>query len=96
MTIDDNLLEKLEKLSSLEIKKEDRENTKKQLNDIVSFVEILDEINLSSQKATFTTLKGGTALREDEPKLNTEVIEIIMKNAPKSENNFFVVPKIIE
>jgi len=34
--------------------------------------------------------------REDIPVSNPEIIEDILKHAPKSEGGFFVVPKIIE
>ena len=48
MQIDDTLLNKLEKLSALQISDEKREEVKKQLSEIVSFVDILNELDLSS------------------------------------------------
>lgn len=44
MQIDDTLLNKLEKLSALQINDEKREEIKKQLSEIVSFVDILNEL----------------------------------------------------
>lgn len=96
MIIDNALLTKLEKLSSLKISDEKRESVINQLSEIVSFVENLNELNLQSEEATFTTLTGGTPLREDVPHVNQDIISTILKNAPQSENGFFVVPKIIE
>ena len=96
MQIDDKLLSKLEKLSALKIDDNKREEAIAELSKIVGFVEILNELDLSDEKATFTTLKGGTPFREDTPSVNEEVIESILENAPKSENRYFVVPKIIE
>lgn len=96
MHIDDALLQKLEKLSSLKISDEKREGVINQLSEIVAFVENLNELNLESEEATFTTLAGGTPFREDVPSVNPAIIKTILNHAPQSESGFFVVPKIIE
>ena len=94
MKIDNELLQKLERLSSLKISDEKREGVINQLSEIVSFVENLNELNLEGEEATFTTLS--TPFREDTPNVNNDIIKTILKHAPQSENGFFVVPKIIE
>jgi len=96
MHIDDALLQKLEKLSSLKISDEKREGVINQLSEIVAFVENLNELNLETEEATFTTLAGGTPFREDVPSVNPSIIKTILNHAPQSESGFFVVPKIIE
>ncbi len=96
MKIDNDLLKKLEKLSSLEIASDKRDSMINQLSEIVEFIENLNELNLDKEEATFTTVKGGTPMREDIPNVNTKIIKTILANAPKSENGSFVVPKIIE
>lgn len=95
MIVDDDLLKKLEKLSAFKISENKRQEIKTQLNEIVNFVEILNELDLDDIEATVNIAKGGTPFREDKPKEN-DTIEIILENAPKAENGFFVVPKIIE
>jgi aspartyl-tRNA(Asn)/glutamyl-tRNA(Gln) amidotransferase subunit C len=96
MTVDDKLIEKLAKLSSLEIEDSKKENLKSELADIINFVENLNEIDVSSIEATFNTVEGGTALREDVSKQDLELSNHILKHAPKSEDGYFIVPKIIE
>lgn len=96
MKINEALLQKLESLSALEIDASKRIEMIAQLSEIVSFVENLNELDLQNEEATFTTVPGGTPLREDIASVNKEVIDTIFKHAPKSENGFFVVPKIIE
>lgn len=96
MTVDDNLIAKLSKLSSLEIDDSRKENLKAELADIINFVENLNEIDVSSIEATFNTVEGGTPLREDVSKQDLELSNHILDNAPKSEDGYFVVPKIIE
>ena len=96
MQIDDTLLSKLEKLSALKIDDNKREEAIAELTKIVSFVEILNELDLTNETASFTTLKGGTPFRDDVPSINEEIIKTILEHAPKSENTYFTVPKIIE
>ena len=95
MIIDEIILNKLEKLSALKIPQNKRDEIKNQLNNIVNFVEILNELNLDDTQVAITTLKGGTPFREDTPK-KSDVVDIIIKHAPDSDGNYFVVPKIIE
>lgn len=96
MTVDDKLIEKLAKLSSLEISDERKESLKSELGDIINFVENLNEIDVSNIEATFSTIEGGTPLREDVPVQDLERAKAILANAPKSEDGYFIVPKIIE
>ncbi|WP_314988842.1 Asp-tRNA(Asn)/Glu-tRNA(Gln) amidotransferase subunit GatC [uncultured Campylobacter sp.] len=95
MQIDDTLLAKLEKLSSLKIGEEKRKEIENQLSEILNFVDILDELDLSDVGAVVSSIDGGTPLRED-VSVSSDVIEMILKNAPMSSEHFFVVPKIIE
>ena len=96
MEVDNALIDKLAKLSSLEIEDSRKESLKEELGDIINFVENLNEIDVSHIEATFTTIEGGTPLREDVASQDLEVSEHILKHAPKSEDGYFIVPKIIE
>ena len=95
MQIDDTLLTKLEKLSSLKVESDKRMEIEGQLSEILSFAGILDELDLSASQAVVSSREGGTPLRED-VSVSSDVIETILKNAPMSSKHFFVVPKIIE
>ncbi len=96
MNIDDQLLERLSKLSSLTIDESKKESLKSELSDIVNFVENLNEVDVEGISATFSTIEGGTALREDVTSQDLELSKHILDHAPKSEDGSFVVPKIIE
>jgi aspartyl/glutamyl-tRNA(asn/gln) amidotransferase, C subunit len=95
MQIDDTLLTKLEKLSSLKVESDKRREIEDQLSEILSFAGILDELDLSASQAVVSSREGGTPLRED-VSVSSDVIETVLKNAPMSSEHFFVVPKIIE
>ncbi|WP_038816307.1 Asp-tRNA(Asn)/Glu-tRNA(Gln) amidotransferase subunit GatC [Campylobacter jejuni] len=94
MQIDEKLLSKLEKLSALQIT-ENRNETIVQLSEIVNFVEKLNELDLDSQEIAVSTIKGGVPLRVDEIR-NSQVVDQVLDCAPKKQEHFFIVPKIIE
>ncbi|MDX2323230.1 Asp-tRNA(Asn)/Glu-tRNA(Gln) amidotransferase subunit GatC [Campylobacter hepaticus] len=94
MQIDEKLLSRLEKLSALQII-ENREEIILELNEIVSFVENLNELDLNSQEVAINAIKGETPLRTDKIKAN-QVIDQILNCAPQTQEHFFIVPKIIE
>ncbi len=96
MKIDNTVLEKLEKLSHLRVDESKKDEIVEQLTEIVSYVENLAELDTSSLDASFSTLKGGTPMREDIPQSDPAVPESILSNAPQSDDDFFIVPAIIE
>ena len=96
MIIDNTVLEKLEKLSMLKIEDEKKEELATQLTEILSYVENLSELNTDELDANFSTLEGGTPLREDSPKTQANIAQHIFSHTSHAENDFFIVPKIIE
>jgi aspartyl-tRNA(Asn)/glutamyl-tRNA(Gln) amidotransferase subunit C len=96
MKFDDAMLQRLEKLSMLKIEDAKREEMVRELEKIVGFVEILGELDTENLDPSYSTLAGGTPMREDKPDENPEVREIILENAPESKEDYFVVPSIIE
>jgi len=96
MQIDDTVLAKLEKLSHLRIDESKKEEVKEQLSGILSYIDNLNELDTESLSTSFSTLEGGTPLRVDSPREVNEIAKDILKNAPQSRDDFFIVPAIIE
>ena len=96
MQVNEQLLSHLENLSYLKVADNKRQEIINQLSQIVSFVDNLSELNTDSADATFAMTNQATYLREDEPMCDVTINENIIKNAPNTDNNFFIVPKIIE
>lgn len=94
--LDDKLLSKLEKLSSLRIEDDKRESTIQEISKIVDFVENLNQLDLNDKDASFSTIEGGTPFREDIPANDPTIVKTILDHAPKARDGFFIVPKIIE
>ncbi len=96
MLINDEVLENLEKLSMLKIDNDKKEMLKKELSEIVAYVENLNELDTSKLDSYFSTLSGGTPLRDDISKRDIDIPKDILAHAPHAEDDFFIVPKIIE
>lgn len=96
MQVDDALLTRLEKLSYLKISDEHREEIITQLGDIVAFVDNLSALDTEGIDDSFAMTDKGTYTRVDTPSSSTTVSASILSHAPKSEEDFFIVPKIIE
>ncbi|GAA9465451.1 Asp-tRNA(Asn)/Glu-tRNA(Gln) amidotransferase subunit GatC [Helicobacter pylori] len=93
MQIDDALLQRLEKLSMLEIKDEHKESVKGHLAEVLGFVENIFALETSTLK---TDTELCTPLREDVPKSQPNIANEILSQNKHSQDHYFVVPKIIE
>ena len=96
MQIDNTVLEKLEKLSHLRIADSKKEEVMGQLTEILGYIDNLNELDTETLNATFSTLEGGTPLREDNALERDGIAKEILSHAPHSKDDFFIVPAIIE
>ncbi|MDU9764497.1 Asp-tRNA(Asn)/Glu-tRNA(Gln) amidotransferase subunit GatC [Helicobacter pylori] len=93
MQIDDTLLQRLEKLSMLEIKDEHKESVKGHLAEVLGFVENIFALETNDLQ---TDTELCTPLRGDEPKSQPNIAKEILSQNKHSQDHYFVVPKIIE
>lgn len=96
MQVDNALLTKLEKLSFLKVSDDKRDDILSELSEIVNFVDNLSELDTDGVDNNFAMSDNSTVLREDTVVSSPSVSEDILKHSPKSGDNFFVVPKIID
>ena len=86
---------KVSELARLEVKEEELDKFTEQLGNILEYIEQLNELDTNNVEPTSHVLDISTPLREDKVVewLNTEEV---LQNAPESEDDFFVVPQVIE
>jgi aspartyl-tRNA(Asn)/glutamyl-tRNA(Gln) amidotransferase subunit C len=96
MQIDETVLSKLEKLSHLKIDDSKKAEVMQQLTGILDYVDNLNELDTEALDPTFSTLDGGTPLREDTPREVNDIAKDILSHAPQARDDFFIVPAIIE
>lgn len=95
MKITDEKIEALAKLSRLFFDGIEKENIRKDLENILGMCEKLKEVDTTNVEPLIYMSESHTVLRRD------EVIEEIsrseaLKNAPKKDSDFFRVPKVID
>jgi aspartyl-tRNA(Asn)/glutamyl-tRNA(Gln) amidotransferase subunit C len=94
MKIDDNMIQKISSLAYLEFKEEEKEKIRQDLEQILTFVEKLKELDTEDVEPLIYLSDKTDVLRED------KVVESIshneaMLNAPTKSGRFFKVPKVI-
>lgn len=94
MQIDEKLLQKLEKLSALKLTDDEKNKVLNDMHEILEFAEVMGEVDLNGIKDLSSISNSYTPLRED-CVIQNDVKDIILENA-KSEDGYFIVPKIIE
>ena len=94
MEVTDALVDKLAHLSRLEFDAAAKESIKNDLQRMISFVEKLDELDLSGTEPLLHMSDNVNVLRNDEVKGSVSREEAL-KNAPAHDEKFFKVPKVI-
>lgn len=96
MNIDDQLLARLETLAMIEIPADKKESIKKELGEVMSFVDNLNRLDVEKLEASASAMEGQTPLRADIPESDETIPASILAQAPESREGYFIVPKIIE
>jgi len=94
MKIDDALIDKLSSLAKLEFEGKDKEEIKKDLERMLSFVDKLNEIDTEGVDPLIYLTDEYASLREDVAK-NTLDKKTALKNAPSKDSDYFRVPKVL-
>jgi len=95
MSINKETLEKIAHLARLQFDEKSEERMLKDLNNMLSFVEKLQELDTEEVEPLQTMTFENNQLRVDEVK-NQISKEEGLKNAPKKDEDYFRVPKVIE
>mgnify|MGYP003462317847 FL=1 len=82
-------------LARLAVTEEETEQMTKELDAIITFAELLNEVDTTNVQPTTHVLNMVNVLREDKAKPGLPVDEVI-KNAPDHEDGLIRVPSIID
>jgi aspartyl-tRNA(Asn)/glutamyl-tRNA(Gln) amidotransferase subunit C len=94
MKIDDRMIEKISGLARLEFGKEEKERIRLDLEQILTFVEKLNELDTENVEPLVYLSDKTRVLREDRVEVSISHEEALM-NAPERSGRFFRVPKVI-
>jgi aspartyl-tRNA(Asn)/glutamyl-tRNA(Gln) amidotransferase subunit C len=93
--IDDKLINHLALLSRLELSDKEKESLKRNLSEILGYVDKLESLNTKDIKQLLHTMDNKNVFRPDEAKPGFSKEEAL-QNAPEKEAGFFKVPRVIE
>ena len=93
--VDIPTINKIARLSRLNIPEASKQTLTNDLNNILGFVAQLDEVNTSDVKPLASVTGHKLPLRSDKV-TDGNIEDLVLKNAPESSSGFFVVPKVIE
>ena len=88
-------VEHIARLAKLRFSEDEKERFTEQFNEILSFMEKLNELDTSSVEPLSQVIELRNVLREDHvrPSLPTQDA---LRNAPEKDERFFKVPKVID
>ena len=95
MSIDKNQVKKVAKLSRISLDDKNLESLSNDLASILKFVEQLNKLDTNNVKPLNSIVDKSLETRKD--KVNDgKIKEEILKNSPDKNQDFFIVPKVVE
>ncbi|MFN5213693.1 MAG: Asp-tRNA(Asn)/Glu-tRNA(Gln) amidotransferase subunit GatC [Bacteroidota bacterium] len=95
MKVDDQLVDKISDLARLEFLGEEKEQIKKDLQQILGFVEKLNEVNLDQIEPLVYITDEVNILRNDVAEEHVSK-EQALRNVPLRDSDYIKVPKVIK
>ena len=95
MSVDQNTVRRIARLARIAVADEDVPHLQGELNAILAFVEQLNEVDVEGVEPMTSVTPMVMKKRQDEV-TDGGIPELIVRNAPATEDNFFLVPKVVE
>jgi len=95
MSIDKDTVKHISKLARISLDEKKINNLVKDLSSIMKFIEKLNELNTDKTTPLTSIINASLKPREDEVK-EGKIRDQILKNSPEKNEEFFVVPKVID
>lgn len=95
MSVDISTVKRVAHLARIAVSDDDAERMSGELNAILGFVEQLNEVDVDGVEPMTSVTPMKMRVREDAVS-DGNMANAIVANAPVTEDNFFVVPKVVE
>lgn len=95
MSVDASTVRRIAHLARIAVAEEEIEPLRDELNAILAFVEQLTEVNVDDVEPMTSVIPMRMKKREDKV-TDGGIADDIVRNAPASEDHFFLVPKVVE
>jgi aspartyl-tRNA(Asn)/glutamyl-tRNA(Gln) amidotransferase subunit C len=95
MSVDADTVRRIAHLARIAVAEDEVEHLKDELNAMLAFVEQLGEVKVDGVEP-MTSVTPMTMKKRADVVTDGGIAEDIVRNAPASEDNYFVVPKVVE
>ncbi|RYC17603.1 Asp-tRNA(Asn)/Glu-tRNA(Gln) amidotransferase subunit GatC [Ciceribacter ferrooxidans] len=95
MSVDLATVKRVAHLARIALDEEDAERMMGELNGILGFVEQLSEVDVTGVEPMTSVTPMAMKKRKDEVTDGSKADDIVA-NAPETDRNFFLVPKVVE
>ena len=95
MSIDKDTVKHISKLARISLDEKKINSLSKDLSSIMKFIEKLNELNTDKTNPLTSIINASLRTRKDEIK-DGKIRDQILKNSPDKNEEFFVVPKVVE
>jgi len=95
MSIDKDTVKHISKLARISLDENKVDSLSKDLTSIMKFIENLNKLNTDKTAPLTSIINASLKSRKDEVK-DGKIRDQILKNSPEKNDEFFVVPKVIE
>jgi aspartyl-tRNA(Asn)/glutamyl-tRNA(Gln) amidotransferase subunit C len=95
MSVDAATVRRIAHLARIAVKEEEVEHLRGELNAMLAFVEQLQEVNVNGVEPMTSVTPMAMKQRADAVTDGGHP-EAVLANAPQTEDNFYLVPKVIE
>ena len=95
MSIDKDTVKHISKLARISLDEKKINNLAKDLSSIMKFIDKLNELNTDKTAPLTSIINASLKPRKDEVK-DGKIRDQILKNSPEKNEEFFVVPKVVE
>lgn len=95
MSVDTATVTRVARLARIKVSADEAERMTHELNSILGFVEQLNEVDVSGVEPMTSVVEATMRWRKDEVTDGGDAARVTA-NAPLSDDNFFMVPKVVE
>jgi aspartyl-tRNA(Asn)/glutamyl-tRNA(Gln) amidotransferase subunit C len=95
MQVDEATVRRIARLARIRITDDEAKGLQAELSGILDWVQQLDEVDTSAVEPMTRVVPIELKQRRDEV-TDGEIVDAIVRNAPVADDDFFVVPKVVE
>jgi aspartyl-tRNA(Asn)/glutamyl-tRNA(Gln) amidotransferase subunit C len=95
LSVDAPTVRRIAHLARIALAEEEIEPLQRELNAILAFVEQLSQVSVEGVEPMTSVIPMQMKKREDKV-TEGDIVDDIVRNAPATEDHFFLVPKVVE